>query len=46
MRTKIKPKLIQFESYIKRIDFSFAYAKKNMILRFKEIFEEELKEDV
>lgn len=41
----IKQKLIQFEKYIRRTNFNTYYAKKNMIYRFNEIFEEELKKE-
>ena len=38
----MKNKLITFEKYIRRVNFSNAYAKKNMLIKFKELFKEEL----
>lgn len=40
---KIQEKLIKFEKYIKRANFNYSPAKKNMLFRFHEIFFEEMK---
>jgi len=39
----MKNKLIKLEKYIKRTNFNYPNAKKNMLFRFHEIFFEELK---
>ena len=40
---KIQEKLITFEKYIRRANFSYVMTKKNMLFRFHEIFLEEMK---
>lgn len=41
---KIKEKLEKFEKYIKRTKFHYYPSKKNMIFRFHQIFQEEMKD--
>jgi len=36
-------KLIKFEKYIRRTNFNYSEAKKNMLFRFHEIFLKEMK---
>jgi peptide methionine sulfoxide reductase MsrA len=37
-------KLQKFEKYFRRLDFGYYGSKKNMVFKFHEIFEEEMKE--